>query len=380
MTDRDTVSRRAFLAAAGAVGLTGATACGGSGTDGSAAGKPSVTASPTEPVRPAQVARVARQEAVEAPAPGATLLVAYDVEATDRAGLTAALRAVSARVAGAAATVAVGASLFDQRYGLRAPRLLTPMPAFRADVLDPDWCHGDLLVQISADDPEALAVRLGRPIPGLRQRWHIEGFHPPGGSGVRNLFGFREGVGNPDPTDRELLDRLVWVQPGDDEPAWCVGGTYQVVRLIRLAMPTWDAEPAAVHERVFGRSKETGAPLGRSHETDEPDFAADPDGRVIPLDAHIRRANPRTPESERHRILRRGYSYRRTPTVAGTQDVGHIFICFQRDVERGFATIQRRLSGEALERYTLPFGGGYYFVLPASTGADDYLGRTMLHS
>ena len=63
------------------------------------------------------------------------------------------------------------------------------------------------------------------------------------------------------------------------------------------------------------------------------------------------------PESRDHRILRRGYSYRREP-----DDAGQIFICYQRDVEAGFATIQRRLAGEALERYTLPFGGGYYFV------------------
>ncbi|MEV4757049.1 Dyp-type peroxidase [Micromonospora sp. NPDC049559] len=367
----DGISRRVLLAAVGAAGLTGAAGCDG-GDAASPAGDPRTPA-------PAGTA-AAHQAAITAPSPGATLLVAYDVEAPDRAGLEAALRAVTARVAGAAATVAVGASLFDGRYGLRAPRLLTPMPAFRADALDPDWCHGDLLVQVCADDPEPLAVLLGRPIPGLRRRWRIEGFHPPGGTGTRNLFGFREGAGNPDTEDRELMDRLVWVQPGDDEPAWCVGGSYQVVRLIRLAMPTWDAETTEQHERVFGRGKETGAPLGRSRESDEPDFAADPEGRVIALDAHIRRANPRTPGSERNRILRRGYSYRRAPEVAGTQDVGQIFICFQRDVELGFATVQRRLAGEALERYTLPFGGGYYFALPGGTGDGDYLGSGMLRA
>ncbi len=74
------------------------------------------------------------------------------------------------------------------------------------------------------------------------------------------------------PTDRELMERLVWVQPGDDEPVWCVGGSYQVVRLIRLAMQTWDSESTEEHERVFGRSKETGAPLGQSYESDEPDY------------------------------------------------------------------------------------------------------------
>ncbi|MFY1690254.1 Dyp-type peroxidase [Plantactinospora sp. WMMB782] len=368
MNRPEAVSRRAFLTAVGAAGLTGAAGCGGHGAD------------PAPPPAGTPAAAPARQTAIVRPAPATTLLVAYDVEAVDRAGLATALRAVTTRIADATATVAVGASLFDRRYELTAPRLLTRMPAFRADLLDPDWCHGDLLVQVSADDPERPAMLLGRPVPGLRERWRMEGFHPPGGSGVRNLFGFREGAGNPDPTDDELMDRLVWVRPGDDEPAWCVGGSYQVVRLIRLAVPTWEAEPVADQERVFGRAKTGGAPLGRHHEADEPDYAADPDGRLISLDAHIRRANPRTPESERHRILRRGYSYRRTGRGAGAEDVGQIFICFQRDVERGFATIQRRLAGEALERYTLPFGGGYYFLLPGGTGEGDYLGRPMIES
>jgi deferrochelatase/peroxidase EfeB len=164
------------------------------------------------------------------------------------------------------------------------------------------------------------------------------------------------------------MDQHVWVQPGDDEPEWCTGGTYQVVRLIRLAMPIWNEEPDHVQERVFGRHKNSGAPLGRS---EVPDYASDPDGEVIPLDAHIRRANPRTPDSQEHRILRRGHSYYRSD-----KDAGQIFVCFQRDVERGFATIQRRLAGEALERYLLPFGGGYYFVLPGEK--DDFVGSTML--
>jgi deferrochelatase/peroxidase EfeB len=60
-----------------------------------------------------------------------------------------------------------------------------------------------------------------------------------------------------------------------------------------------------------------------------------------------------------HRILRHGYTYR-----LSAENTGQIFICYQRDVEKGFATIQRRLAGEAMERYLLPFGGGYFFVLP----------------
>jgi deferrochelatase/peroxidase EfeB len=163
------------------------------------------------------------------------------------------------------------------------------------------------------------------------------------------------------------MDRCVWVQPGDDEPSWCAGGTYQVVRLIRLDMARWAASPVAVQERAVGRHKDSGAPLGWAAEEDIPNFAVDPDGEVIPLDAHIRRAYPHT--GRENRILRRGHAYR-----LGAE-AGQIFVCFQRDVELGFATVQRRLAGEALEKYLSPFGGGYFFVLP---GGGDFVGQAML--
>ncbi|MEV8609537.1 hypothetical protein AB0383_16665 [Amycolatopsis sp. NPDC051373] len=84
--------------------------------------------------------------------------------------------------------------------------------------------------------------------------------------------------------------------------------------------------------------------------------------------------NPRTPGTEPNRILHRGYSYRRADT---DRDEGLIFACFQHDLERGFATVQRRLSGQALDKYTLPFGG-YYFVLPgADRSRREYLGKSL---
>jgi deferrochelatase/peroxidase EfeB len=56
-----------------------------------------------------------------------------------------------------------------------------------------------------------------------------------------------------------------------------------------------------------------------------------------------------------------------------------VFTCFQRDLEKGFGTVQRRLAGEALERYTLTFGGGYYFVLPEpTTDPADFRGRSLV--
>jgi deferrochelatase/peroxidase EfeB len=39
--------------------------------------------------------------------------------------------------------------------------------------------------------------------------------------------------------------------------------------------------------------------------------------------------------------------------------------------------VQERLNGEPLEEYTLPFGGGFFFVLPGVRDAHDHLGRTL---
>jgi deferrochelatase/peroxidase EfeB len=265
------------------------------------------------------------------------------------------------------------------------PARLTTMPGFPNDALDPSWSHGDLLLQVCAQRPDGvravLRQLLHRTGALLQPRWSIDGFRPENQvtgqvATTRNLFGFREGVGNPDPSDQALMDKLVWVRPGSGEPAWTAGGSYQVVRLIRFATELWDAEPVEHQEDVFGRHKQTGAPLAGKREDQVPNFATDPDGRITPLDAHIRRANPRTPETEASRILRRSYSYRRGRDAAGQPDEGLIFVCFQQDVERGFATVQRRLRGEALERYVLPFGGGYFFVLPAAPPGG-YLGQQL---
>jgi len=76
------------------------------------------------------------------------------------------------------------------------------------------------------------------------------------------------------------------------------------------------------------------------------------------------------------RILRRGYAYRRPVDAAGHPDEGLAFVRFQSDPQRGFATVQRRLAGEALDRYMLTFGGGYFFVPRAEP--DGNLGRLLV--
>jgi len=215
-------------------------------------------------------------------------------------------------------------------------------------------------------------------------RWKIDGFLPPrtvrrlGKDTVRNLLGFKDGTANLDTRDGALMDRIVWVQPDADEPAWTAGGTYQVVRIIRNLVERWDRTPLGEQQAIIGRDKASGAPLGLKDEHDPPDYADDPRGERIALNAHIRLANPRTKDSEPSRILRRGYNYARGVTASGQLDMGLLFVCFQANLSAQFLTVQRRLEGEPLEEYIKPVGGGYFFVLPGVLDANGFLGQGLI--
>ena len=354
--------------------------------------------------------------------PAAALVAAFDVLVDDRQGLVDLMTRLTRRTAALMAgemppatddrlpppdsgllgpqgmsdnlsmTVAFGASLFDGRFGLAAhrPKRLLAMTAFPNDALDHDCCHGDILIQFNANTAEtnihALRALLKDFPDGLALRWKQDGFLPPhtikaqGRDTARNLLGFKDGTANLDARDTALMDRIVWVDERAGEPSWTEGGTYHVVRVIRTLVERWDRTPLHEQETIIGRDKAEGAPLGSAREHDVPDYAADPEGRRVPLDAHIRRANPRDAASADSLILRRAYNYSNGLTKAGQLDMGLLFSSFQSDLDRGFIAVQTRLNGEPLEEYIKPVGGGYYFALPGVSGPDDYFAKALLEA
>jgi deferrochelatase/peroxidase EfeB len=221
-------------------------------------------------------------------------------------------------------TLGFGAGLFADslgadRFGLaaRRPAALAELPHFAGDALDPARSGGDLCVQACADDPQVTAhavrnlARLGRGTATVR--YAQLGFGRTSSTSTsqatpRNMMGFKDGTLNVKAEDTAAMDTQVWVPPRDG-PAWMTGGSYLVSRRIRMLIEPWDSTPLTEQERVIGRAKSTGAPLGQTEEFAPLDLNASNTANEPLIDpkAHVRLAH----ESNNGGavLLRRGYSF-----------------------------------------------------------------------
>lgn len=179
-------------------------------------------------------------------------------------------------------------------------------------------------------------------------------------------------------------------------PGWSADGSFLVFRRLRQDVQGFNdflAREAPAHElsepllgaKLVGRYK-SGAPLERTRDqdpgfdpqADDPaavdpsilddakidnfDYDQDPDGKLVPRAAHIRKTNPRSAqppgkdESNRHRILRRGVpygpdfapgeaAYGQGP-VPDNQDRGLLFLCYQSSIARGFEFVQSQWANQ----------------------------------
>ncbi|MBT2382849.1 iron uptake transporter deferrochelatase/peroxidase subunit [Streptomyces sp. ISL-11] len=403
----DAMSRRRLLGTAGAVGAAGLVVGGGGGAFAAHAVR-------KEPAALAGVGSASvlfhgkHQPGIAEPAQACGHLLAFDLApGADRKAAAALLRRWSATAAELMAggtpkddatgialdagpssltvTFGFGRTFFD-RTGLAAkrPAALEPLPAFTGDALDAGRGEGDLWVQIGADDPLVAfhALRLLQKQAGdaARPRWQMNGFNrAPGATAEpktgRNLMGQIDGTNNPKPSDPDFAER-VFVP--DDSGDWMAGGSYAVVRRIRMLLDSWDHLSLERQERVIGRRKSDGAPLSGGTETTPVDLnKIDGNGALaIAGDAHIRVA---APESNRGAaMLRRAFSYHDGFRDDGAPDAGLLFIAWQADPRRGFVPVQRKLDrGDGLSRFLRHESSGL-FAVPGGCAEGEYVGQRLL--
>ena len=287
-------------------------------------------------------------------------------------------------------TIGFGASLFDQRFGLagKMPAALRPLGTLPGEGdMNPDSTGGDLAIQACGDDPQVVfhavrnMIRVARGTAVLR--WSQLGFGRASATGAgqttpRNLMGFKDGTNNIHSDAAADLEADVWVGSETDQP-WMRNGTYVVARKIAMDIEAWDADSLGDQERVFGRTKVSGAPLSGGTEFTQVDLnKKDAQGApVIDVKAHIRLAAPASNGGVR--ILRRGYNYTDgLDPITGRLAAGLFFLAFQQNPQTQFKVIQSRLGQfDLLNEYISHVGGGVWACPPGVSGAGDWFGKAL---
>ncbi|MFD0304645.1 iron uptake transporter deferrochelatase/peroxidase subunit [Streptomyces sp. NPDC127119] len=279
---------------------------------------------------------------------------------------------------------------FFARTGLekQRPIALDPLPDFSSDHLDKARSNGDLWVQIGANDSlvafhalRAIQQDAGR---AAKVRWQMNGFNRSPGATTRpltarNLMGQIDGTRNPKPSESDF-DRRIFV-PDASDPAWMAGGSYAVVRRIRMLLDDWEKLSLTDQEDVIGRRKSDGAPLSSGTggtETTAMDLErTGGDGKLlVPINAHARITRP--DENGGAAMLRRPFSFHDGIDADGVPDAGLLFVCWQADPLRGFVPVQRKLDrGDALSTFIRHESSGL-FAVPGGAAEGEYVGQKLL--
>jgi dye decolorizing peroxidase len=252
--------------------------------------------------------------------------------------------------------IGYGYSLF-QKTGLadKWPIAEKAIPGYQIDRLEKRWSDGDLVVQITGDNPQSIfhaALVLVRDAePFAKVRWQQRGFLDPAGINTtqvsRNLMGQLDGTANKPIAIRDFSE-ITWVKAGALKD-----GTTMVVRRIRIAIKAWDKLSTNNKGVALGRTLDNGAKV-------ESQSAS----------SHV----TRTFTSGSSGIMRRGFNYDDNYLADGTRDAGLIFISFQESLKR-YLDIQARLNTmDDLNRWTTPVGSSL-FIIPAGTEKGGYIGE-----
>lgn len=274
-------------------------------------------------------------------------------------------------------TFGVSPSFFEKlKLDHLKPSELAPLPHFPRDQLRSHYSGGDICIQACADDPQVAfhavrnLVRVARA--SVTMRWSQSGFNSFEGSDTpRNLFGFKDGTGNP---QGEALNETVWYQ-GDN---WLKNGSFLVARRIQMHLETWDRTSLRGQEETFGRHRDSGAPLGKKSEfqavdLDEKNAKGEP---IIPEISHLHLAK-KTAQA----ILRRSFSYASgIDERTGQFDAGLLFISFQKNPKQ-FIDIQNSLGNiDKMNEYITHIGSGLFACFAGVEDERDYLGRALFEA
>ncbi len=257
-------------------------------------------------------------------------------------------------------TIGFGPSLLD-RLKIETPSGFEQLPAFAVDELNPAYCDGDILIQVSADDLLTLshaARALTRDTETFAtHRWSQAGFtnsqgvQKPGHT-QRNLMGQVDGTDNP-ALGSEQFAKQVWMTEG---PAWAVGGTQLVLRRIKMNLNSWDRLSTDQKEGVIGRNLKNGAPLGSENEYDLPKLdAVDEQGKkVIPPFAHIRKAAG----GPGQQFFRRPFNYEEPGVEAGL-----LWTAYCANLTEQYVPVQKALAdGDLLNLWITPVGSSVWVI------------------